>query len=154
MRINAAMRDEMSKLLMPNAALPKLSELVSGGFQTKKGCFFLSRKYQPHYDEYEIEDFHDETGFEAFVNSVDFESLQSQDQLAESLVFCREIMQVFQDIAPKQTLLTLVMKDETNVRVKFYVQRAGQNYLSGEIEDYKEAVMELSGIGLDELLTT
>ena len=63
-------------------------------------------------------------------------------------------MQVFQDIAPKQTLLTLVMKDETNVRVKFYVQRAGQNYLSGEIEDYKEAVMELSGIGLDELLTT
>jgi hypothetical protein len=129
----------------------KLRQISGRGFCQKAGCFFLEELYQPHFDQYTVSQFHDETGFEAFVNSVHLRDYCNGEFLGMGLGFIEQTFQDFEAGVFNRRLKASFSLLNDDAVAKLYVAREGQEYLSDDLEGYDTAVLEMDRNGLVEL---
>lgn len=142
------------KLLRKDAHLSKkLESLISGGICARKGCFFLKELFSDHYSNYNIDDFHDETGFEVFVNSVRVEAHGPFSAVEVGLTLIKRVLEMWRKKSmSKNELVGILNVNEDGAIVKFYTKRAGQSYLSSQLDDYDSAILEVSSSSIERLI--
>ena len=148
LRFNSKMQSQLAKLSAGTHKNKKQHQISTGGFFEHAGCFFLKEFYQSHFDQYTISQFHDKTGFEAFVNSIHVRDYHDNAFLEYSLNYIRDIFEEFEASIPNRILKASLSLSEDNSVIKFYVSREGQEYLSNDLEGYDSALMEATKSGL------
>ena len=152
LKINKKMKSLIANSFHKTKINDKLALIVKEGFFERDGCFFLKSLYQSHYDQYCKKQFHDETGFESFVNSINVDNRYNNDSLQMSLKFVEYIFDNMRIFNSELKLLACISSSEEEIIIKFYVQRYGQSYLSDSLNDYNTAILEVSKDGLSDLM--
>jgi len=117
---------------------PELSRVLAGGFVEERGCVLLAS--EAHNSAWtRVADTHDETGYECFINHLHIESLQEALELARRLI---------EALAERFTgrFAVIVSFDGREATVRFHRLRAGQAWLSDNLEEYEEGIAVLDSI--------
>jgi len=117
---------------------PELSRVLAGGFVEERGCVLLAS--EAHNAAWtRVADTHDETGYECFINHLHIESLQEALELARRLI---------EALAERFTgrFAVIVSFDGREATVRFHRLRAGQAWLSDNLEEYEEGIAVLDSI--------
>jgi hypothetical protein len=135
------MCSEIRSLGLPFESLPSgLSEIVLQGFCERSGCTFLMALV-PIKTNVSIDDFQDKTGCECFFNSVHIDDYVSDDYLICAFLLVDSVFSAWRQRGVKDKLMAVVSSDGLGVLVKFYVEREGEAWLSGDLEGYEQSVL-------------
>jgi hypothetical protein len=113
---------------------PELSNVLVAGFVEKKGCVLLASEAPD--SAFPRATTQDETGYECFINHLHVENL------AEALEFARRLNRA---LAERFTasFVVIVSFDGREATVRFHKLRAGQTWLSENLEGYLEGIAVL-----------
>jgi hypothetical protein len=120
------------------ALSPEMSGVLARGFVEEQGCVLLAS--QAHNSAWtRVDDTHDETGYECFINHLHIKSLQEALELARRLI---------EALAERFTgrFAVIVSFDGREATVRFHRLRAGQAWLSDNLEEYEEGIAVLDSI--------
>jgi hypothetical protein len=136
MRTNQKMGMLMKDLPTHKSGLsPKISTALVSGFVEEQGCVLLAS--EAHNTAFShVVDTHDETGYECFINHLRTNSLQEALELAKRLDHA--LTERF-----TASFAVIVAFDGQQATVRFHKLRAGQAWLSDDIEAYEEAIAVL-----------
>jgi hypothetical protein len=136
MRTNQKMGMLMKDLPTHESGLsPKISYALVSGFVEEQGCVLLAS--EAHHTAFSrAADTHDETGYECFINHLHTKSLQEALELAKRLD--KALTERF-----AASFSVIVAFDGQEATVRFHKLRAGQAWLSDNIEGYEEAIAVL-----------
>ncbi len=151
LRFNSKMKHVLEETTVRSYENKRLRQISERGFCQKAECFFLEELYQPHFDQHTVSQFHDETGFEAFVNSIHLRDHCNGEFLGIGLGFIAQTFQGFEAGAFNRRLKASFSLSNDDAVAKFYIAREGQEYLSDDLEGYDTAVLEMDRNGLVEL---
>jgi hypothetical protein len=127
MKTNQNMRRFLGQLKTDGSALsPELSSVLDAGFVEEKGCVLLASKARGSAFARATED---ETGYECFINHLHVEDL------GEALEFARLLHKALAD-AFTGSFVVIVAYDGREATVRFHRLRAGQTWLSENLEGY------------------
>jgi hypothetical protein len=92
---------------------------------------------------------HDETGFEAFVNSIRLSDYVERDFLQFGIALASYLYG--NSVASDDLLCSIVIQQKDAV-IKLYIRRPDQYYLSCDLETYSQPIFEGSRSGIQELV--
>jgi hypothetical protein len=117
----------------------KLSDLLSAGVVDRDGCVFFAQLAK-RASSASGSDFPDLTGYECFVNHVHIDDyVEDADERTLALVgvaFARRVCELLS--ARSGDFNVIVGTDELSCSVRFHQVRAGEAWLSNDLESYKE----------------
>lgn len=139
------MNSEMSKayrnLSLANVELDhRLGEIAESGFKYQDDCFFLGKCFDVDTN-VSIDDFPDKTGYECFINSVNIDDYIDDGYLEQAVCFVRSVFSQWNKAQEGRKLIAILSMDEFGLKVKFHMQRVGEQWLSGELEEYEESIL-------------
>lgn len=119
-----------------------LKTILLTGFVRDLGCITL--KSQHSFTQPPINHFVDETGYECFVNHLHLEDVIPSDNvcllLQQALMFAAELFRQKTTSSVSEELEYIISSDQHEVNIRFHVVRAGQCWLSTDLEKYEEAI--------------
>ena len=117
----------------------KLSDLLSAGFVDQGGCVFFAQ-FAKRTSGANRSDFPDLTGYECFVNHVHIddyvEDADAQTLAALGVTFARRLCELLS--ARSDEFNIIVGSDELSCSVRFHRLRAGEAWLSDDLESYRD----------------
>jgi hypothetical protein len=117
----------------------KLSDLLSAGFVDKDGCLFFAQ-FAKRTSGADRSDFPDLTGYECFVNHIHIddyiEDADAQTLAAIGVSFARRLCELLS--ARSGDFNVIVGTDELSCSVRFHRIRAGEAWLSDDLESYQD----------------
>lgn len=136
--------NKISKSILLNTDINKidlnieLENLAEKGFIEKDGCHLLEglhniNKHIP------TSEFTDKTGYEAFINSVNIDDYTNENLLENGILFTRKVLKKWNH--KNGTLTSIIIMDELSTKVKIYLSRENENWLSDDIESYEEGII-------------
>jgi hypothetical protein len=139
MRANQKMNGLLTDLRPHEPVLSAETErLLAGGFVEERGCMLLKSQAQ-NLAWTRMADLGDETGIECFINHVHINSLP------EALELARRLRSALADGFAGQ-FAVIVSFDGREATVRFHRLRAGQVWLSDNLEEYPEGIAVLDSI--------
>lgn len=130
MRTNQIMRRFLRDLQTHETVLsPKLSSVLPAGFVEEKGCVLLASEARD--SAFTRAGTQDETGYECFINHVHV------DSLGDGLEFARQLNKRLAECFTG-SFVVIVSFDGREGAVRFHRRRAGQAWLSENLEEYLE----------------
>jgi Uri superfamily endonuclease len=109
---------------------PEMSSVLAKGFVEDQGCvLFASEAHNATHTRVSYAS--DETGYECFINHVHIKSLQ------EALAFAQQLTKVLAE-GFTDRFVVIVSFDGRDATVRFHKFRAGQTWLTDNLEKYKE----------------
>jgi hypothetical protein len=121
------MRRFLGQMKTDGSALsPELSNVLDAGFVEEKGCVLLASKARSSAFASATED---ETGYECFINHLHVEDL------GEALEIARRLHKVLAE-GFTSSFVVIVAYDGREATVRFHRLRAGQRWLSENLEGY------------------
>lgn len=142
MKVNSKMK-QLLELRKPEDELsPMLGAIADAGFTSIEGCYLLSALSSINTN-VSLADFKDRTGYECFINSLHIEDYSSEVILSQALKFVARIFEVWRSANPSNALLAIISADENSVVVKCHMKRNGEEWLSGDIEGFADAIMSI-----------
>ncbi|GAB4570262.1 MAG: hypothetical protein Tsb0020_24900 [Haliangiales bacterium] len=127
----------------PPSDPPLTSELLTiarSGFTASNGCFIIT--YFSDIDtNVSAEDFPDATGYECFLNSINIDDYVDDHYLSQGILFVEEVFNAWRQANSKQPLVANMVLDEIGLKVKFHMQRDGEQWLDSDLEEYEDGVM-------------
>jgi hypothetical protein len=130
MKTNKNMRRFLRELqINPSVLSPELANVLSAGFVEEKDCVLLAS--QARSCALDRAATQDETGYECFINHVHVESL------GEALEFARRLKNALA-ASFAGNFVVIVSCDDRTATVRFHRLRAGQTWLSDNLEEYRE----------------
>lgn len=143
MRTNAAMNAELTVLDRRSKPLPEgLSHILKEGFETTNGTVLLSAfsKANRHV---KIDQFHDLTGYECFINSFHVEDFALRDCLSHALSFALCCIRMWNETSSNEVLRVIVSSHDSDAIVRLHKVRAGEEWLAANLEGYDEAILQV-----------
>ena len=117
----------------------KLSDLLSAGFVDQDGCVFFAQ-FAKRTSGASRSDFPDLTGYECFVNHVHIddyvEDADAQTLAAVGVAFARRLCELLS--ARTGDFNVIVGSDDLSWSVRFHRVRAGEAWLSDDLESYQD----------------
>lgn len=141
MKMNRAMKGALSETRLDCSLAPSLKSIADSGFNLRNGCYVLSGLSGE--TNVTRESFPDCTGYECFLNSLHVEDYHSVSPLAQAILLVKEVFVVWNAVQRTMRLTAIVSADEFSVVAKFHGQRAGEQWLSNNIEAYNDPVMSI-----------
>lgn len=139
--MNSEMLKAYKNLSLVNIELDhSLVEIAESGFRNKDGCFFLGKCFGIDTNT-SANDFPDKTGYECFINSVNIDDYVDDGYLEQAVCFVRSVFSQWNKLRESKTLIAIVSLDELGLKVKFHLDRSGEQWLSDELEDYEESIL-------------
>jgi hypothetical protein len=130
MKTNQNMRRFSGELQSNRPVLsPELSRVLNAGFVEEKGCVLLASEARA--SALDRAATQDETGYECFINHVHVESL------GEALEFAGRLNRALSATFAGK-FIVIVSFDGREATVRFHRLRAGQTWLSENLEEYRE----------------
>jgi hypothetical protein len=133
--------------LKPGHLARELRVILDGGLVYRDGCLLLESQ-SAMAEPYNSERFHDETGYESFVNHVHLEdflpSAGACYLLAQALAFADALSVAKADAGISEPLEFILAGDDDGMNVRFHVYREGQRWLADDLDEYEEAVAAIS----------
>jgi hypothetical protein len=133
-RMNALMQGE-HRIDLP----AKLSDLLSAGVVDRDGCVFFA-ELAKRASNASRSDFPDLTGYECFVNHVHIddyvEDADPQTLAAMGVTFARRLCELLSERSGDFNVI--VGSDELSCSVRFHLVRAGEAWLSDDLESYRD----------------
>jgi hypothetical protein len=131
MRANQQMSRFLKTLQVRNVILsPEISSVLAKGFVQEQGCVLLASEVH-NATHSRVGDAFDETGYECFINHVHIRSLREALEFAHRLT--NALAERFKD-----RFVVIVSFDGRDATVRFHKLRAGQTYLTDNLEEYKD----------------
>lgn len=154
LRYNAAMSSALSALHSLGEFPAELSLVAQSGFYQKDGCKFL-KYFEEMKTNVDLSHFADRTGYECFINSIHIDDFVDSNWLGGALRFARQLLDCWLVASHSEVLQVIVACNEMGVTVKAHVIRAGESWLSDDLEEYEDAVLLATSEGqeLNELLS-
>ncbi|MVF14711.1 hypothetical protein FT643_21465 [Ketobacter sp. MCCC 1A13808] len=118
----------------------ELLKIGESGFSEKYGCVFIKACINIETNA-SVDDFPDKTGFECFINSINIDDYVEADYLIQGVLLTRKIFSHWNKEKRDQNLLAVLSLDELGLKLKFHLQRTGEQLLSDELNDYEESIM-------------
>jgi len=87
--------------------------------------------------------FQDRTGYEAFVNHVHFPLDDHRESLLKCLTYASNLQRELTAISAGRRFLIILSAEGTNSTVRFHQVRPNENWLSDDLEGYKEEAILL-----------
>ncbi|MEN8513231.1 hypothetical protein [Burkholderia sp. RS02] len=141
MKINRPMREALNGVRLDLPLSESLQSIADSGFELRDECYFLrallgstnaSRKSFP-----------DCIGYECFINSLHVEDYDSASPLTQAVLLVKEVFRVWNAMQLPSQLTAVVSASDSRVVVRFHVRRAGEQWLSDDIEGYDDPVMSM-----------
>lgn len=140
MKINSAMMGILVGTSFEMKINLNLNLIAESGFEIKDDCYFIS-ELLPMSKSVGRENFSDCTGYECFVNSVHVEDYDEDFPLCQSVKFTAMVFERWRAITGDLTLISIICADDCSVVVKFHVKRKNENWVGGNIDEYKDPIM-------------
>jgi hypothetical protein len=119
------------------APLPgELKAVIASGAVDIEGCVFLRSLFRKAH--VSRSNFPDATGYECFVNHLHMEDVVDTDMIAVGITFLEEISEgLLRDFGDRrfQGIITI---DGVTCAVRFHTVRPGEQWLSDNLDEYKE----------------
>ena len=139
MRTNKKMSGLLEVLQTRDIVLSaEVARVLAGGFVEEQGCVLLASQVH-NVVRTRVADTQDETGYECFINHVHLKSLQ------EALELARRLSKALANRFTGQ-FSVIVSFDGREATVRFHRVRAGQIWLSDDLEEYEEGIAVLDSI--------
>jgi hypothetical protein len=147
------MNESMRRLLTdaaPGVVPAQLSTALEAGLADVDGCLLLeSQRELVHAS---LEQFQDRTGYEAFVNHLhlDVEGADPRESARAGLAAVMELselVEAFPDAGPVQVVLSVDLDDPRSITVRFHRRRAGEAWLSADLEGFLTEAILVESIG-------
>lgn len=139
--MNSEMCETYKKIRVDNKQLAReLRAISSSGFVSKGECFFLKDCVELDTNA-TSQDFPDNTGYECFINSVNVDDYVENNYLEQGILFAREVFNSFRQLDVNKTLNCIMSMDEFGLKVKFHTIRAGESWLSDDLEGFEESIL-------------
>jgi hypothetical protein len=131
MRTNQQMSKFLETLQVRDVVLSaEISSALAKGFIEEQGCVLLASAAR-NATHTRAADAFDETGYECFINHVHIRSLQEALEFGQRLT--KALAERFTD-----RFVVIVSFGGRDATVRFHKVRAGQTYLTDDLEEYKE----------------
>lgn len=118
--------------------LPKeLFDIAAKGFIEEGQCFILQHMASREKN-VSISNFPDLTGYECFINCLHIDDYVGQDYLFWSLKFMDVVLNSWRAMNKEHKLRAIVSTDDLGAVIRFHVLRENENWLSDDLESYKE----------------
>lgn len=141
LKMNSEMSKIYRKVSLINVELDHgLSKIAESGFKNQGGCFFLEECFELDTN-VSINDFPDKTGYECFINSVNIDGYVGERYLEQAVCFVSRVFYQWNKVQKSKKLIAMLSLDEFGLKVKFHVHRAGELWLSEDLEDYEESIL-------------
>lgn len=135
-KINSIMLEKW--LEASNSVLPQaLVEIIDGGFIIQDDCVFLKSFLQKEM-KFEEAHHHDKTGFECFVNHLHIDDFAKSDFFETGLKFLFLLGKGLKKSFAKRNFRLILSVDESDCNTRFHCIRANENWLTDDLDSYKE----------------
>ena len=104
-----------------------MKQILAEGIVEKEGAYFLRYFYIPN-THVSQQNFPDKTGYEAFINEFQIESLVESDYLAQVLLFAKELSMLWYSLRNGEKIKIDIAETEYGFNVRFYVERENEIY--------------------------
>jgi hypothetical protein len=130
------------QLLASETPLPdRLSAVLASGLAEREACVFLAAMLEKC-SSVKPQDFSDQTGYECFVNHIHIDDYGESDMLRVAVAFMARVSDLLRETYVNVEFRGLISVDESGVTARFHRLRAGQEWLSSDLEGYEEGVCE------------
>lgn len=144
--MNRQMSTVYSQISLADYKLDRtLLEIAESGLGRKEDCFFIEKCINIDTNA-SLDDFPDKTGYECFINSINIDDYVDCDYLLQGVMFTRKIFSLWNDLGENQKLIANFSLDEFGLKVKFHLERSGEQWLSDELEDYEESILVVDSL--------
>ncbi len=124
-----------------NGLHPELDALVDNGFVECYGCIFLSgfeKSARPNGTKKSLVD---KTGLECFANHLhikDYVKSDPAEQLRQGMMFAQKLAEALRLSFPRTRFRIIVAQNAQGVIVRFHKLRPNEEWLSSDLEAYKD----------------
>lgn len=144
MQSNDLMNKKLREVKNTNIKLnSELAKILDSGLISVDGCIFLKYLYERKGNA-TAEYFQDKTGYEAFVNSFHTGDYCGGDLLSQSLLFIKNLFQLYKSKSPANCISAIISIDEGDCIIKFHTNRDGEEYISGDLNEFSQPILILA----------
>jgi hypothetical protein len=119
------------------------TSLLDAGFKVRDGCYFLASLMPAATDDLGAQ-FPDKTSQECFINSIHTYDHCESGELSVALAFIAALLKEWSRTDFKKTLRVVLSYRPDDTVVKWHVVRDGENWLSEDLDDFEESILEIS----------
>jgi hypothetical protein len=141
MKTNKSMRNLLDGLQLDRSLVPSLKAIADSGFVQHDG-FYVLRGLSVTTNATRST-LGDRTGYECFVNSLHIEDYEAEKPLTQAILFALQLFHVWNAGGGSTCLTAIISADEFSVVAKFHAKRAGEQWLSDNIEGYEDPVLSI-----------
>jgi hypothetical protein len=127
---------KMLELTFPLPESSRKAGFKPNAFMRVRGCVFLKREFKR--SRVSQSHFPDKTGYECFVNHVHLAYNGSRRSAATCLAYCTNLDIGLSKFAPRQRFQIVASFSTDGCVVRFHLIRRGENWISDDLEGYKQ----------------
>jgi len=151
-KANRKMQRLLSKEIGADRLDPELLALLQSGFSNRYGCIFYAGFEQSVSSRARRKELWDKTGIECSANHIHLEDYVKLDplvQFRQAVLFVKQLARLLGRSYPRTSFRVILSVNRDGAIVRFHKVRAGEEWLSDDLEGYKDDALYVLTISPD-----